>query len=47
MRLAEVNAVSLVSLGSLFVHLEKGLTVILLITAIVLNVKKFLDKDDR
>lgn len=44
MKLWEVNIISLFSLGSLMVHLEKGLTVVLLVTTIALNVKKFLDK---
>ena len=47
MRLWEVNTVSLFSLGSLLANAEKGLTVLLLVTAIILNVKKFFDKDDR
>ncbi len=44
MKLWAVNSYSLFSLGSMMVHLEKGLTVVLLVTAIALNVKKFLDK---
>ena len=39
------NTVSFAALGSAFMHLSEGLTVVLLITAIALNVKKLLKKD--
>lgn len=47
MRLEQVNVISMISLGSMAIHLEKGLTIILLITAIVLNIKKFFERDDK
>ncbi|MGX1930199.1 hypothetical protein [Flagellimonas sp. 2504JD4-2] len=46
MKLWEVNTISLFSLGSLAVNVEKGLTILLLLTAIILNIKKFFDKND-
>jgi hypothetical protein len=46
-KLWECNVFSLVGVASYLGNLESGLTILLLVTAIVLNIRKLFDKNDK
>ncbi len=47
MKIWHANVFTLFSISSVMAHLEEALTIVLLLTAIVLNLKKFFEKNGK